>query len=383
MSDSEDLCDDESDGTDSEAGGGSDASDDVLDFETEEGDDGNGGAGGAEGLVVGDLLRIWWDQDEVWFRCKIVGLADGGRVVKVDYLVDDRWGLFVHALDEVTWEVWTEGGEVDEREAEYNLDEWTGPLDREAVAAAAAAGKRRRTVDAAEGQSSEGDDATSSDDEVPRRRAGSSKGKTSRRRTGTKTRAHSVNAESTGRTTADRFAWVVGAAPRGTGWKKRKLLLQALVDEWNKMTQGGGDDVPAAHKMSIYRAMRGTMTTTQVASELKAMEKLGLVVTSGDEVRCGERGSGGADDADGASEVTAVVNVDGGDTGSGSTGARRRTKRSRSGATRRVVETDDDETGETGDGEGIAGRRRVTRRRRRVVSYAESEQESEESGEED
>ena len=141
--------------------------------------------------------------------------------------------------------------------------------------------------------------------------------------------------------------------------------------------------MPAAHKMSIYRVMRGTMTTTQVASELKAMEKVGLVVTSGDEVRCGERSSGCTDDADGASEVTAVVNVDGGDTGSGSTGARRRTKRSRSGATRRVVETDDDETGETGDGEGIAGRRRVTRRQRRVVSYAESEQESEESGEED
>ena len=86
VSDGEDLCDDESDGTDSEAEGGSDASDDELDFETEEGDDGNGGAGGAEGLVVGDLLRIWWDQDEVWFRCKIVGLAGGGRIVKVDYL---------------------------------------------------------------------------------------------------------------------------------------------------------------------------------------------------------------------------------------------------------------------------------------------------------
>ena len=48
-----------------------------------------------------------------------------------------------------------------------------------------------------------------------------------------------------------------------------------------------------------------------------------------------------------------------------------------------MVETDDDETGDTGEGEGIAGRRRVTRRQRRVVSYAESEQESEESGEED
>ena len=382
-SDGEDLCDDASDGTDGEAEGGSDASDSELDFETEEGNDGDGGAGGAEGLVVGGLLRIWWEQEEVWFRCRIVGLANGGRVVKVDYLVDNRWGYYVHALDEVTWEVWTEDGEIDEREAEYNLDDWTGPLDREAAAAAAAAGKRRRTADVAEVQSSEGDDATSSDDEVPRRKAGNGEGRAGRGRTGARTRAHSVNVESTGRTTAGRFAWVVGAAPRGIGWKKRKLLLQALVDEWDEEAQGCGDDMPAANKMSIYRVMRRTMTTTQVASELKALERAGLVVTSGDEVRCSERSGGGADEADGASEVTAVVNVDGGDTGSGATGARRRTKRNRSGAARRVVETDDDETGETGDGEDIAGRRRGTRRQRRVVSYAESEQESEESGAED
>ena len=106
-------------------------------------------------------------------------------------------------------------------------------------------------------------------------------------------------------------------------------------------------------------------------------------MTSGDEVRCGERSSGCADETDGASGVTAAVNVDGGDTGSGATRARRRTKRSRSGAARRVVETDDDETGETGDGEDIAGRKRGTRRQRRVVSYAESEQGSEESGAEE
>ena len=113
------------------------------------------------------------------------------------------------------------------------------------------------------------------------------------------------------------------------------------------------------------------------------LERAGLVTTSGNEVRCGERSDSGAGGTEGASEGTTVVTVDSGGTGCGTTGARRRTKRSRSGATRRGVETDDDETGETGDGEGVAGRRRVTRRQRRVVSYAESEQESEESGEED
>ena len=161
--------------------------------------------------------------------------------------------------------------------------------------------------------------------------------------------------------------------------KKRKLLLQALVDEWDEKAQECGDDVPAANKMSIYRVMRGKMSTTQVASELKALERAGLVVTSGDEVRCGERSGGGADEADGASEVTAAVNVDGGDTGSGATGERRRTKRSRSGSARRGVETDDDETGETGGGEDVTRRGRGARRQRRVVSYAESEQGSEES----
>ena len=143
VSDDEELCDDESDGSDIEAEGGSDESDGGLDFETEEGDDGDGGAGGAEGLVVGGLLRIWWEQEDVWFRCRIIGLGDGGRVVKVEYLVDDRWGYYVHALDDVAWEAWSEGGEIDEREAEYDLDDWIGPVDREAAAAAAASKGRR------------------------------------------------------------------------------------------------------------------------------------------------------------------------------------------------------------------------------------------------
>ena len=50
---------------------------------------------------------------------------------------------------------------------------------------------------------------------------------------------------------------------------------------------------------------------------------------------------------------------------------------------RRVVETDDSETGETGGETGDVGRGRGTRRRRRVASYAESDQESEEGGAED
>ena len=39
-------------------------------FEVEEGADGNGGAdGNAEmGWLLEDLIRIWWDDEQVWFR---------------------------------------------------------------------------------------------------------------------------------------------------------------------------------------------------------------------------------------------------------------------------------------------------------------------------
>jgi hypothetical protein len=80
----------------------SDGSED-SDFKVNEGDDGDGGGGGTTGVAVGDLLRIWWVEDKVWFRCRVVGMGCAGRVAQVRYLVDERWGDYYHALDEVKW----------------------------------------------------------------------------------------------------------------------------------------------------------------------------------------------------------------------------------------------------------------------------------------
>ena len=189
----------------------------------------------------------------------------------------------------------------------------------------------------------------------------------------------------TGSAAKGRFAWVVRAVPRGSGMKKRKLLLEALVDEWEKGVQESGECRPAADKMTIYRVMRKVMAVKLVASELKVLERAGLVVTSGDEVRCGVEQTGDVEGTGGATEAATGVNVDDGNVddegkGSGTTGERRRPKRSRRGSARRAAETDDSETGETGGDADSVGRDRGTRRRRRVASYAESDQESEEGG---
>ena len=141
----------------------------------------------------GDLLRIWWDQEEVWFRCRVVGLGDGGRVAKVSYLVDDRWGCYVHALDDVTWETWTEGGEVDEREASYNLDEWIEPVDRAAAAAAEANKERRTAGGAASARGERGGGASSEEntltDEADGDERGDDRGRTRSRAAGAGTGA--------------------------------------------------------------------------------------------------------------------------------------------------------------------------------------------------
>jgi hypothetical protein len=376
------LCDDESETSESEVGSGAEGSDDEWGFESADGEDGNGGIGGAEGLVVGDLLRIWWDQEEVWFRCRVVGLGDGGRVAKVSYLVDDRWGCYVHVLEDVTWETWTEGGEVDEREASYNLDEWIEPVDREAAAAAEASRDRRAAGGAASARGEHGDGASIEEHTLTDEAGGDERGGGSGR---SRSRAAGAGTGATGSAAKGRFAWVVRAVPRGSGMKKRKLLLEALVDEWEKGVQESDECRPAADKMTIYRVMRKVMAVKLVASELKVLERAGLVVISGDEVRCGMEQTGDVEGVGGATEATTGVNVDDGNVddegkGSGTTGERRRPKRSRRGSARRAAETDDSETGETGGDADSVGRDRGTRRRRRVASYAESDQESEEGG---
>lgn len=42
----------------------------------------------------------------------------------------------------------------------------------------------------------------------------------------------------------DRFEWVVNAAPRGSGWKKRKALLRALAEAWGAAAQEDAEEMP-------------------------------------------------------------------------------------------------------------------------------------------
>ena len=65
---------------------------DDSDFEAEAGDNGNGGRGNEHDVVGGDMLRVWWVDEQVWLRCRVDGMGREGRVVRVIYLVDDRCG---------------------------------------------------------------------------------------------------------------------------------------------------------------------------------------------------------------------------------------------------------------------------------------------------
>ena len=136
-------------GGDDDDGGAGDAD---SDFEVEAGDDGNSGKGNEHGVMVGDTLRVWWVAEQVWFRCRVEAMGGEGRTVRVAYLIDDRWGTFVHALADVEWERWAPGGRIDPAEADYDMDVWVPEeeVDREA-AAAAAEGSRRRGVSRGDG----------------------------------------------------------------------------------------------------------------------------------------------------------------------------------------------------------------------------------------
>ena len=61
------------------------------------------------------------------------------------------------------------------------------------------------------------------------------------------------------------FEWVVRAAPKGRGLKKRKLLLRALAEAWTVAAQEDGEERPVVRRMAIYRAMKGAMAAKQVA----------------------------------------------------------------------------------------------------------------------
>ena len=366
---------DDSESAGSQSGECTGVSGDEDDFEEEDGDDGCGGEGGAAGVVVGDLLRIWWVEEKVWFRCRVVGMGRGGDIACVRYLIDERWGDYYHSLAEVAWETWSAGGEVDPEEARYELDTWVEPVDHEAVVAAEGGRERRERGCRRDGRGEEdgegrlGEEASGSGSDGGRGGGGS--GRTTSSGGGT----------STGETRAPeggRFEWVTQSAPRGSGLKKRKLLLRALADAWGVAARECGEARPAVGRMVVYRAMQGTMTAKQVAAELKTLAREGLVVVDGDGLRCGvEREARCATTGDTAT-VEPVSSVD------GSGGARRGVKRSRVRPEGRDAWGTSEETGETGeDSAGVGRGRRARGRRRTTASYVESEQESDSSGADD
>jgi hypothetical protein len=268
------------------------------------------------------------------------------------------------------------GGEVDPEEARFDLDTWVEPIDHEAAAAAEnSRGRRGRVNDeggrgggsgglGVEGATS----ATLRDDDDD----GDGSGRATTGGGGTST-------GETGAGAADQFGWVVRAAPKGSGLKKRKaFMLKVLAEAWTAAAREDGDERPVVRRMVIYRAMKGTLAPKQVAVELKTLAREGLVVVDGDGLRCGAEKETQAAATDDTAAVEPVANVD------KAGGARRGAKRGREGA-------EGHDTGETGDetegghGGPASGVRepRGRRRRRATASYEESEQESDSSGADD
>ena len=313
---------------------------------------------------VGDLLRIYGTEDEVWFRCKVTGVRREDKTVRVEYLLPG-WKPFVHDLDVVQWERWATGDEVDAREAEYHPEVWMGPEDQEARAAAEAASQRT---------ASQADREARATAEARRDTAAAhNTGETSARRRsdGTTVAAGEVAG---GAADADmgRFEGLVAAVAKGKGAKKRKALAGRLASAWHKAEREGQQ--PSVAVTAVYRLMSGVMAAKAVKAELKEFFGAGLVVLKDDEVSCGQWEGLGDDDGGGAR--CEARGADG--------GARRATKRRRKRTA--IIASSDEEQGESG-GEGA--RQRPTRKLRRASgqrgrggggssTYAESEQESEE-----
>ena len=332
-----------------------------------DGDDGER-CDGKRRVRVGDLLRIYWTEDEVWFRCRVTGVRREDKTVRVEYLLPG-WEPFVHDLDTVQWERWATGDEVDAREAEYHPEVWMGPEDQEARAAAEAASQRT---------------ASQADREVRRSAAEARKctagacnvgGTSTRQRSDDK--AVTAEAETNGAADADmgRFDGLVAAVAKGKGAKKRKALAERLARAWHKAEREGRQ--PSVAVTTVYRLMSGVMAAKAIKAELKEFCGAGLAVLRDDEVSCG-RWEGLEDDGDGGARRGAR-GADG--------GARRAAKRRRGRVA--VIDSSDEEQGVSSEEE--MGQRSTRKLRRTSVrcrrdggggaTYAESDQESGEESE--
>jgi hypothetical protein len=243
---------------------------------------------------------------------------EGGKRVEVEYVVKG-WQRFVHRLDDIRWERWSEGGEVDMNEQSYDMDEWTGPLDIEArdfASRASARGGRGVGSSAGGGQcdTSERVDAPGS--------GGSAMSD------GGDVEDEKEEIEGmweTGRVEGQSgsFDWAKGRVRGGRGAKKRKELVGVMVKEWDKCQAAGAR--PGVGVRELYKLMaRSKMTSTAVKAELKGLSQDGVVVISEDVVWCGTPADGSTGGTSGvlrdgtASDGVAVSGTEGGCTEQGS-----------------------------------------------------------------
>ena len=193
----------------------------------------------------------------------------------------------MHALDDVEWERWEMGDAVDPREADYDMDVWVADeeLDHEAATAASTGCRRRSGDDGSSGQGGSGSRSTDSTTHVV---GGEGSGEGEEGKGGGSGREERVGGGKGVGDGTGGFDWVVSAAPKGAGLKKRKILLGVLIELWAAAAGEEGEELPAVQKRAIYKKMTKTLSVKQVGAELVLLEKAGIVVVEGDGVRCSE-----------------------------------------------------------------------------------------------
>ena len=94
-------------------------------------------SGGKEGgvprvaPVPDQRVRVYWTEEEVWFRARVVSVE--GAAMTVEYThVGEGWEREVHDWRRVTWEAWTPASVPDPAEEDYRLEVWLGEVDSEA-----------------------------------------------------------------------------------------------------------------------------------------------------------------------------------------------------------------------------------------------------------
>ena len=258
---------------------------------------------------LGEMLRIYWTEEKVWFRCAIKGLLEGGRLIQVEYMVKG-WGLFIHRVADIQWKRMRLGDAEDSDEDEYEMDRWAGDEDHEAVAAAEDARNRKprdereRAIGDKETESGESESEGVCELEGTPQRVARIK------RTG-HAKAGCTDRQASRRELPDKYKWLQGAMGQVKGRRKRCELVWSLIAEWDTDSSVELHELRANRK-SIYRRMGGIMKPALINTELIALEKVGWVVIHEDAVWVGRRGAARAteelsEDDDPDNEAAKVV----------------------------------------------------------------------------